>query len=119
MNFLETISAHISWKQRLLDYLADNSDKLDPAQVGVDHQCKLGQWIYGEGQAHANLPHFETVRAEHAAFHKHLAAVVIFANLGDRATAQQVLNGEYAKVSNNLKREILVLAQEVGEQPEG
>jgi len=44
--------------------------------------------------------------------------VVTFVNLGDHATAEQVLNGEYAKVSNNLKREILVLAQEVGTQPE-
>ena len=118
MNFLEIISAHVRWKQRLLDYIADSSEKLDPALVGTDNHCKLGKWIYGEGQAYADLPHFERVRAEHAAFHKHAAAVVIFVNLGDHATAQQVLNGEYAKVSNNLKREIIVLAQEVGAQPE-
>jgi len=118
MNFLEIISAHVRWKQRLLDYIANSSEKLDPALVGTDNHCKLGQWIYGEGQAYAELPHFEKVRTEHAQFHKHAAAVVTFVNLGDHATAQQVLNGEYAKVSNNLKREIIVLAQEVGAQPE-
>ena len=91
MNFLEIISAHVRWKQRLLDYIADSSEKLDPALVGADDHCKLGKWIYGEGQAYAGLPHFEKVRAEHANFHKHAAAVVTFVNLGDHATAQQVL----------------------------
>lgn len=118
MNFLEIISTHVRWKQRLLDYIANSSEKLDPALVGIDNHCNLGKWIYGKGQAYADLPQFEKVRAEHAAFHKHAAAVVIFVNLGDHATAEQVLNGEYAKVSNNLKREILVLAQEVGAAPE-
>ncbi len=118
MNFLEVISAHVRWKQHLLDYIVDSSEKLDPALVGADDHCKLGKWIYGEGQAYAGLPHFEKVRAEHAEFHKHAAAVVTFVNLGDHATAQQVLNGEYAKASNSLKREILVLAQEVGAAPE-
>ena len=114
MNFLEIISAHIRWKQRLLDYIENNSEKLDPAQVGTDDHCKLGKWIYGEGQAYANMPHFDKVRTEHAKFHKHAAAVVTFVNLGDHATAQQVLNGEYAQTSKNLKKEILVLAKEVG-----
>lgn len=114
MNFLEIISAHIRWKQRLLDYIDNSSEKLNPAQIGADDHCKLGKWIYGEGQAFANLPHFDNVRTEHAKFHKHAAAVVTFVNLGDHATAQQVLNGEYARTSKNLKKEILVLAQEVG-----
>ena len=114
MNFLEIISAHIRWKQRLLDYIANSSEKLDPAQIGTDDHCKLGKWIYGEGQTYAGLPNFNNVRIEHANFHKHAAAVVTFVNLGDLATAQQVLDGEYAKTSKNLKKEILVLAQEVG-----
>ena len=117
MNFLEIISAHIRWKLRLQDYIANSSEKLDPAQVGTDDHCNLGKWIYGEGQAYADLPHFDKVRTEHAAFHKHTAAVVTFVNLGDLATAQQVLNGEFAKTSKNLKREILVLAQEVSTPP--
>ena len=114
MNFLEIISAHIRWKQHLLDYIENSSEKLDPAQIGTDDHCKLGKWIYGEGQAYANMPHFDKVRTEHAKFHKHAAAVVTFVNLGDHATAQQVLNGEYAQTSKNLKKEILVLAKEVG-----
>lgn len=114
MNFLEIISAHIRWKQRLLDYIENSNEKLDPAQIGTDDHCKLGKWIYGEGQAYASMPHFDNVRTEHAKFHKHAAAVVTFVNLGDHATAQQVLNGEYAQTSKNLKKEILVLAKEVG-----
>ena len=33
--------------------------------------------------------------------------------------ATEVLNGEYARVSNNLKRDIIALAQEVGASPDG
>jgi len=114
MNFLEMISAHVRWKQRLISYIQDKSEPLDPAIIGRDDQCRLGKWIYSEGQAYNNAQHFEKVRTEHAEFHKHAAAVVTFANRGDRELATTVLNGEYARTSNNLKRDIIALAQEVG-----
>ena len=114
MNFLEIISAHIRWKQRLHSYILERGEKLDPAEIGRDDHCTLGKWIYGEGQAYAHLPQFEKVRMEHARFHKHAAAVVTFCNRGDRESAEHVLNGDYANVSNNLKREIATLAQQVG-----
>jgi len=114
MNFLEMISAHVRWKQRLLTYIQDKSEALDPAVIGRDDQCRLGKWIYGEGKAYTQANHFEKVRTEHADFHKHAAAVVTFFNRGDRDMASEVLNGEYARTSNNLKRDIIALAQEVG-----
>ncbi len=114
MNFLEMISAHVRWKQRLLTYIQDKSEALDPAVIGRDDQCRLGKWIYGEGKAYTQANHFEKVRTEHADFHKHAAAVVTFVNRGDRDMASEVLNGEYARTSNNLKRDIIALAQEVG-----
>jgi methyl-accepting chemotaxis protein len=119
MNFLEIVSAHVRWKQRLQSYIIERGEKLDPAEIGRDDHCKLGKWIYGEGQAYAHLPQFEQVRQIHAQFHKHAAAVVVFSNRGDRESAEQVLNGIYAEVSNNLKREIATLAKEVGNQPGG
>lgn len=118
MNFLEIISAHVRWKQRLRDYIQHKAEPLDPAIIGRDDQCSLGKWIYGEGQAYTHAGNFEKVRIEHAAFHKHAAAVVTFVNRGDIDLATQVLNGEYAKVSNHLKRDIIALAQEVGASPD-
>lgn len=114
MNFLEIISAHVRWKKRLENYILTREEKLDPAEIGRDDHCTLGQWIYGEGQAYTHAQHFEKVRSEHAAFHKHAAAIVTFANRGDREVAEEVLNGDYARVSHNLKRDIIALAQEVG-----
>lgn len=106
MNFLEIISAHVRWKQRLRDYIQNKAEPLDPASIGRDDQCTLGKWIYGEGQTFAQALNFEKVRVEHAAFHKHAAAVITFVNRGDCDLATQVLNGEYARVSNHLKRDI-------------
>lgn len=114
MNFLEIISAHVRWKQRLESYILERQEKLDPAEIGRDDHCRLGKWIYGEGQGYATAANFEKMRAEHAAFHKHAAAVVTFANRGDLDLATEVLNGEYARVSNQLKRDIIALAREVG-----
>jgi hypothetical protein len=119
MNFLEMISAHVRWKQRLLTYIQEKSEPLDPAVICRDDQCRLGKWIYGEGKAYTEATHFEKVRSAHAAFHKHAAAVVTFVNRGDRDMATEVLNGEYARVSNNLKRDIIALAQEVGASLDG
>lgn len=118
MNFLEMISAHVRWKQRLRTYIQDKSEPLDPAMIRRDDQCRLGKWIYGPGQSYKQSELFEKVRAEHASFHKHAAAVVTFVNRGDRDLATEVLNGEYARVSNNLKRDIIALAQEVGSSPD-
>jgi hypothetical protein len=119
MNFLEMISAHVRWKQRLITYIQDKSEPLDPAAIGRDDQCRLGKWIYGAGQAYTQAENFEKVRTGHAAFHKHAAAVVTFVNRGDRDLASEVLNGDYARVSNNLKRDIIALAREVGSSPDG
>jgi len=118
MDFLEIISAHVRWKQRLRDYIQHKAEPLDPAFIGRDDQCTLGKWIYGAGQTYAQTQNFENVRTEHAAFHKHAAAVVTFVNRGDCDLATQVLNGEYARVSNHLKRDIIALAQEVGGSPD-
>jgi len=119
MNFLEMISAHVRWKKRLSTYIQEKSEPLDPAMISRDDQCRLGKWIYGAGQSYIKSNHFEKVRTEHAAFHKHAAAVVTFVNRGDRDLAIEVLNGAYARVSNNLKRDIIALAQEVGSNPDG
>lgn len=114
MNFLEIISAHVRWKQRLLAYIENKAEPLDPAVIGRDNQCQLGKWIYGEGQAYREAEHFEKVRVTHATFHKHAAAVVTFVNRGDLETATEVLNTQYARTSNSLQRTIVALAREVG-----
>jgi methyl-accepting chemotaxis protein len=115
LNFLPIINLHVGWKRRLEAYIAGGGKKkLDPKFIACDNHCKLGKWIYGAGKAYADSAAYGRVRAEHARFHVHAAAVVTFVNRGDKETATAVFNGEYALTSNNLKREIMELAGEVG-----
>lgn len=114
MNWMEIIGAHVMWKQRLIALLAGNSEEtLDPDLIALDNRCVLGKWIYGDGQAMAELPAFEEVRGLHARFHELAAEVVRLHCAGDAAAAQALLHGEYSKLSEKLKHRILGLSSQV------
>jgi hypothetical protein len=114
MNWMEIISAHVMWKQRLIALLAGNSDEqLDPTAITLDNRCVLGKWIYGDGQEVANLPAFEEVRELHARFHQLAAQVVLLHQGGDAASAESLLHGDYSRLSEKLKHRILGLSHQV------
>jgi hypothetical protein len=115
MEWMKIVNGHVMWKQRLQAYLEGNSEeKLDPEVVGRDDQCALGKWIYGDGKAHEALPHFAKVKEDHAHFHLHAAQVVKLVDAGEREAAEKLLTGDYNKLSQRLKHEILTLYSEVG-----
>jgi hypothetical protein len=114
MNWMEIISAHVMWKQRLSAYLKGNStETLDPEAIRPDSRCPLGQWLYGEGQSMADLPRFEEVRNLHAQFHLYASDVVILHLSGNTSEAEKLLLGEYSKLSEKLKHRLLGLSQQV------
>jgi hypothetical protein len=114
MNWMEIISAHVMWKQRLIALLAGNSnEQLDPAAITLDNRCVLGKWIYSDGQSMADLPAFEEVRTLHARFHQLAAEVVTLHLDGDTAGAGELLHGEYSRLSEKLKHRILGLSHQV------
>jgi len=77
MNFDEAINAHSQWKIRLQSALnGTNKETLDPAAIGVDNKCALGQWIYGEAKVHSTLKEYESLKLDHAHFHQCAAEVV-------------------------------------------
>lgn len=66
----EAIEAHEAWIEKLEKTLrGQNPDEYDPSVVSADHLCKVGKWLYGDGQALDKHPEYEVLRTAHARFH--------------------------------------------------
>lgn len=114
MDWMGIISAHVMWKKRLQSLLEGTSEEtLDPAAIGMDNRCALGQWIYGDGQAFNQEEKFEEVRLMHADFHRLAAEVVSLYQTGSHDKAAELLNGDYSKLSERLKHRILSLSNQI------
>lgn len=96
-DFEAWIEAHKAWKARLADLVDGNSAEIiDPAVVGVDHQCPLGKWIYSDGMEHfSGLDSFEDLRRAHASFHRTAGEVAQCACDGDHRQARKVLHSKF------------------------
>ena len=102
MNFDEAITAHSQWKIRLQSFVAGTSkETLDPAIVGVDNKCVLGQWIYGEAKQYAGEIEYKQLLEEHARFHKCAAQVLQTSLAGKQQEAVKMLEsgGEFHEIS--------------------
>ena len=56
MDFDHAVAIHSKWKLKMRRSLAKHDGSLSPAEVSLDQECVLGQWIYGEGASYASLP---------------------------------------------------------------
>lgn len=104
INLAEAVEAHVSWKVRLQKYLDGKSDEqLDPMVICRDDQCKLGKWIHGPALNHFHtFEPFHELRADHAQFHYVAANVVKNVQANDRVAAEEILKGEYQKISHKV-----------------
>jgi methyl-accepting chemotaxis protein len=102
MDFSKAIHAHVEWKAKLTAYIEKPDRSLSPAKVGNDHNCELGQWIYGEGQKFARDPEFRLMVSCHERFHKAAASVISRADSGVRVAEETALGAksEYADASS-------------------
>lgn len=109
------IAAHQSWKRRLDNYLADESqEKISPEIVCSGNNCILGKWLQGSGQAKLGKHQsFSMLLEQHKRFHIEAAKVVRLTHDRKYAEAAEVLNKGYAHASGrvvwlllNLKRNI-------------
>jgi hypothetical protein len=88
MDFDHALHSHSKRKLELRRVLAKHDHSLDPAEVALDHKCVLGQWIYGEGAQHFNLPEFAKLKFEHSRYHQIAAELVRRANAGKSVAAE-------------------------------
>ncbi len=114
MNFSQVIMAHIAWKKRLEKYLnGDRTETLNPDVICRDNQWVLGKWIYGEGSTFQHYEEFPRVREEHAMFHKLAAQVVQQCDAGDIHGTKRLLETDYSRISERVKRGIARLARRI------
>lgn len=102
MDFDGAIKAHSAWKMKLSQYLAKPDGSLKPADIQQDNKCDLGKWIYGEGAEFSTLSEYNTLKTEHATFHKCAAEVVRKADSGQSVSEEVALGSksEFATASS-------------------
>ncbi|WP_162797701.1 methyl-accepting chemotaxis protein [Thermomonas haemolytica] len=97
-SFEDMIQRHVQWKLRLKTYLQGKSEEqLDPATVGRDDVCTLGEWLYGPGQQVKHLPEFQQLLEHHKRFHAAAAEVVRAHQQGQALRANALLEGDFDK----------------------
>jgi hypothetical protein len=104
------ITSHENWKLRFKKILDGRSGEVfDPAMVGMDHHCELGQWLHGPGQQQlGHHPEFQVLIARHKYFHMQAELVATQANNGDIDKALHTFNSSYRQASSQI---ILLLLQ--------
>ena len=102
LDFDGAISAHRNWRRRLLDFVGDQGEALDPAVVERDDKCVLGCWIHGDGRALQADPNFGDLKHEHAGFHRCAAEVIRSTLAGDSRSARSQIAGEFTDLSNKV-----------------
>ena len=76
MDIDQVIIAHLLLKARTVHYCQHPDGSLDAARVADDGQCALGQWLRAEGARALSSEDFQTLEAEHMAFHRSAAELV-------------------------------------------
>ena len=115
MDFDGAIAAHASWKSKLSKYLRNPDKSLKAADIAVDHQCALGQWLYGEGKKYSSDSEFSELKKAHATFHREAADLVKRADLGEKVSEEAGLGttSQYGKASNQVVQSIVKMKLKV------
>lgn len=100
---MRAVGAHGMWKARLLEAIEHSSSEFTDAHVRGDDHCDFGKWLHFECDptTMAN-PHYATVKRIHAEFHQLAARVLSLAVAGKKTEAQNLLKGDYTRVSFEL-----------------
>jgi Chemoreceptor zinc-binding domain len=99
----KAIGAHGVWKMRLRSAIDNGKADANAADVARDNVCPFGQWLYGAvPPAARGSADYASVRKLHADFHKCASKVIECVGLGDKAKADALMAGDYAKISGDL-----------------
>lgn len=115
-DFDSAISAHLEWKMKLTKYLNNPDGSLDHQVVCLDNKCKLGSWIYGDGnQFSQQAKSFEALRQSHAMFHKSAGEIIKNIDSGNKKLAEISMSpsGDYFEASQKTVKLIEIVKSEV------
>ena len=97
-------AAHLNWKTRLRDFL-DGKAALSMEEAVSHHDCKFGQWYFGEGlKKYNHIPAIIEVDAPHEQLHELIKVIIDYKNAGRMEEAEQA----YQQVAE-ISREIVSL----------
>ena len=97
LDFEKWVNAHRNWRHRLVAYIDGTStEALDETAICHDNRCDLGKWIHGNGNKfYGDVPTFQRLIQDHAAFHKSAAEVVGQFKVNGEKDARRILNSEF------------------------
>ena len=104
LTLVEAIDAHNAWIKKLDDALQGrNLEEYDPSIVGADHLCKVGKWLYGDGQSLSKFPEFEKLRNEHKKFHEIAGQILNFRADKKFGKALELIRSDLPEASKRVK----------------
>ncbi len=115
-DFDNAVHSHSQWKQKLASYLAKPNGEIKVAVVSSDCLCPLGEWIQGKGSAHAHLPEFGALKADHTRFHVEAGKVVARADRGENVSEDVLLGAKspFGDASSSVVGSIMKLKRKLG-----
>ncbi len=114
-SYSDMINAHLSWKLKLKQALANGGGGLDAAMLGRDDACRLGHWLDGEGRRCAQLPAYRELKQKHARFHRSVGEIVRDMQAGRDAQAHARLEGEFTELTHETVGAMRLLKQQCDE----
>ncbi len=88
-DFAAIKKGHLQWRNRLID-MFEGRQNLTSADVVDHHSCALGKWYDHDGQEKfQQMPKFQQLGTDHAAFHALVAEIVQMWNGGRQTEARQ------------------------------
>lgn len=102
----KAIGAHGMWKLRLKTAISSGTADLSVSKASSDCECAFGKWLHGpelDAQTRSGMPYRVVLRL-HREFHHAAGQVVAAVERGNRAVAQDLLDGEFTARSEKLVR---------------
>jgi hypothetical protein len=111
MDFTQAIHAHVQWKQKLTQYIANPDKSLNSSTVSGDQNCELGKWLHSEGRKFSSSSEFSTLVTDHARFHRAAGDVIKNADAGKNVSQDIQLgaDSEFARASTAVITKLMAL----------
>lgn len=104
LTIIEAIKAHEAWIQKLeLTLKGQNPEEYDPDIVSADHLCKLGSWLYGDGEVLSSHDEYHQLKEAHKEFHQVAGGILKNHKNGKFAAAIMALRKDLVEASKKVK----------------
>lgn len=101
LDFYGARTAHLSWRQRIRDFL-DGNESLTQAEAVSHRDCKLGKWLYGGAMdEHGHMHDMQVMEKEHEKMHAIIREIISLKEEGNTDAAERKY-GDIASLSDEI-----------------